>query len=1300
MSFRKWSATVPGALGVLLAGLAVCSASALAAAPEVPELTVVAPVPATSATFLGVLSPNAKEPNEGGTYTFLYRASKTECEGGSETASGLALGAPHEELPGEPVSGLTPNTEYTVCLSVTNLASETTLSPPVTFTTALPPETPVTGSPATFITAASADLEGRLNPKAPGNPGSYEFLYRLSTSECEGESATAQEPAAGGKGEPAKAQLTALQPSAQYTFCLLARNEAGETAVGSPVTLTTLPAPPAVDSQAASAVNATSATLEAQVNPNNQETSYTFEYSTQESGGALEGTITKLEGSAPLSAGFGDQPASVPTGAVLTAGTAYFYRVVATNAAHETTDGTVQSFTTIPAPSTDPVSAIGATTATFNGHLTLNAVDTAYSFEYKPGTECSGGSATPAADASTGSTSAALTAPVTGLLQDTTYTVCLLATNQFGSQQGPPVTFRTLPEAYATKLASTSVTLHTVLNPEGSPTSYHFEYGPTAAYGSETAQTSAEEGTTPTSFETHVQGLSAETLYHYRVVATNAAHETFTSVDHTFTTHATGGEFALPDGRQWEMVSPANLHGASLEVALWGFNAFQASEDGTRLTYAASAPTEPSPQGNPAVEHTQVLSTRGAGGWQSTDLNPATEEVNEFHHGTQNGFQQFSPDLSLALLVPETATPLPPLTAGAEKTGYLRKNTECAATPTEAVPATCYLPLLTAADATPGAKWGGENGGAGPVFVAGTPDLRHVVFDSREQLTSNAVKHEAGALNVYEWNRGKEGKEGTLELVGVGVFSNLQSNGFGFGVYRHAISNDGNRLVWNPGSTGEHGELAVSDMARKETVPLDSEPTRTLFQTASSDGSRIFFKPTGLSEEPGNLDVFEAEADQPLSAGHMTELSPGLPVHGAVIGASESGCDVGGGEGCYVYFVSGEALYVVHYDESSGNWEAPRLIAKLDGGRDGSAWDEAFANGSPNPAFPEFLAYLSTQVSPNGRFVAFMSSRSLTGYDNTDVNEASGAHADQEVYVYDAQTGRLACASCNPTGARPAGLFDETSLFNLPLVDPNLFHHQTWGGEWLAGSVPGWEVSNAYQPRYVADSGRVFFDGADALVPADVNGVEDVYQYEPEGVGPAGGARCGPQAASAGVVFRPARMFEVEGRAGEEPAGCVGLISSGSSGKESVFVDSSVGGGDVFFLSTAHLVPEDVGSGYEMFDAHECSSGSPCITPASGVPACTTADSCRSAPSSQPSIFGASGSQTFSGSGNVPPAPPGRPLTAAQIRAQKLAKALKACRRDRSRRKRAACERSARRKFGARKAGRSSHTSRNRRGRS
>ncbi len=248
-----------------------------------------------------------------------------------------------------------------------------------------------------------------------------------------------------------------------------------------------------------------------------------------------------------------------------------------------------------------------------------------------------------------------------------------------------------------------------------------------------------------------------------------------------------------------------------------------------------------------------------------------------------------------------------------------------------------------------------------------------------------------------------------------------------------------------------------------------------------------------------------------------------------------------------------------------------------------------------------------------------MSDRSLTGYDNRD---AVSGEPDEEVYLYDAVANRLVCASCNPTGARPEGIYDSGEAPD-PLVDQS----QIWRERWLAASVPGWtrgiNASNGnpplYQPRYLSDSGRLFFDSSDALVPQAIDGLENVYEYEPVGVGSCSGSS---------VTF------------GGASDGCVGLISSGSSSEESVFVDASESGDDVFFLTAGRLVAQDQDEALDVYDAHVCGGeGVACPSVVASPPACTTADSCRAAVSPQPSVFGAPASATFSGVGNAILAP-------------------------------------------------------------
>jgi phosphodiesterase/alkaline phosphatase D-like protein len=74
------------------------------------------------------------------------------------------------------------------------------------------------------------------------------------------------------------------------------------------------------------------------------------------------------------------------------------------------------------------------------------------------------------------------------------------------------------------------------VQPHFSPTSAHFEYGPTDAYGSSTAESPilGADGTShPTTGE--LTGLTPSTTYHYRLIATNSI-GSVASVDGTFTT--------------------------------------------------------------------------------------------------------------------------------------------------------------------------------------------------------------------------------------------------------------------------------------------------------------------------------------------------------------------------------------------------------------------------------------------------------------------------------------------------------------------------------------------------------------------------------------------------------------------------------------------------------------------------------------------------------------------------------------------------------------------------------------------
>ena len=336
----------------VVAGLGPGAAPALAATPEAPTMSVEAPVHASEAVLLGVLDPGkegAAGTFEAGVYEFLYNQGAS-CQGGSKSAQGMSLGGGEEALPAEALKGLSAGTHYTACLRLQTAGGEV-LSAPSSFTTATPAEVPVTKSPAKAITTTTATFEGTLNPtaKAPVEGGEYAFLYNLSASACEGGLA-APEPAAVAAGSPKEAvsvAVTGLQPNAKYTFCLQERNSAGEPATGAPVSFETLAAAPIVESESGPAPTSSEATLDAQVNPNNETTTYSFEYAGNET---LSGART-IAGAAPLE-GFGSQAASVQTGPALASETLYYYRVVAENAQSKKegkpVKGPIQHFTTGP----------------------------------------------------------------------------------------------------------------------------------------------------------------------------------------------------------------------------------------------------------------------------------------------------------------------------------------------------------------------------------------------------------------------------------------------------------------------------------------------------------------------------------------------------------------------------------------------------------------------------------------------------------------------------------------------------------------------------------------------------------------------------------------------------------------------------------------------------------------------------------------------------------------------------------------------------------------------------------------
>ena len=160
-------------------------------------------------------------------------------------------------------------------------------------------------------------------------------------------------------------------------------------------------------------------------------------------------------------------------------------------------------------------------------------------FEY--GDTTAYGSSTTPGTASAGQGDQSVNIPVTGLTPGTTYHFRLVADNGAGgAQTGQDATFTTAPAAPGGASSVTAVTaeLSGIVNLQGNPVKYHFEYGQTTSYGSTTPDRDAPSGSGDTTVTASISKLLPGTTYHVHVIATDTiTNVTTTGVDGTFTTN-------------------------------------------------------------------------------------------------------------------------------------------------------------------------------------------------------------------------------------------------------------------------------------------------------------------------------------------------------------------------------------------------------------------------------------------------------------------------------------------------------------------------------------------------------------------------------------------------------------------------------------------------------------------------------------------------------------------------------------------------------------------------------------------
>jgi hypothetical protein len=557
---------------------------------------------------------------------------------------------------------------------------------------------------------------------------------------------------------------------------------------------------------------------------------------------------------------------------------------------------------------------------------------------------------------------------------------------------------------------------------------------------------------------------------------------------------------ALPDCRAYEMVSPVGKNGGAIQGP--GKNAgggvLQAAADGSAITYSSAA-SFASPQGAPATS--QYLSRPGAEGWSTENVSTPVLSGSYGDHPDGVPYQLFSTDLSRGLLLngercrgPLSGCPvlnpaLPGSGALAGYQNYYLRNDETGA----------FAALLSAANK------GTLSLNAEQFelhFAGSSPDLRHLVLSSCAALTPEATEVPSGGggcipaeTNLYEWS------EGTLSLINLLPGEAHGTPGAHLAAQSGAVSADGHRVYF---SDGEDGALYLREAGGPTKLVPETEGGAWSFQTASADGSLAFFT------KAGNLYRYDA-----------TTETTSAPLAGEVLGVLGASAD-----GSYLYYLTANGLFLSH------NAGAPIKVA-------------AGADASDYPPTTG-----TARVTPDGTHLAFLSSASLTGYENAGIPEA---------YLYNATAATLKCTSCSP------------------------LHHPPLGPASIPGASPngkGATATHSYKPRDLSANGaRLFFDSRDALVPTDTNSHQDVYEWEAQGSG-----TC------------------------KKAAGCVSLISGGKTAEDSEFIDASADGSVAFFLTGASMLPQDPGS-YDLYDAHE-NGGYP--QPPAQIPC--EADACQGLP--------------------------------------------------------------------------------------
>lgn len=841
----------------------------------------------------------------------------------------------------------------------------------------------------------------------------------------------------------------------------------------------------------------------------------------------------------------------------------------------------------------------------------------------------------------------------------------------------PPIAPAVDFEAVQAGPEEATATLEAQVNPELRETTYQFEYGtePCSLGGCTKVPASPTPLGSLTKTDHQVtataSGLQVGVAYHYRLTVANAA-GTVIRPEGVFRigVSTVSGPTGLPDGRVYEMVSPAGKFGNEVAFLRPAF----AAADGQGVMFGATGAI--TANSTNATIKPEYVSQRTSHGWvtRSTVPLPAPGPNSEEENVESSTFATVldpSTDLSHLLFRAREYT-YPPYVGPPDEAG-LANNL-----------------YLEGPDPLAEPEWVGRShiegfpGGSPVGFkaeVAGnSPDLKVVYFlydngtgNPGNEAEPSALLPGASISGLYEYRDGVLSDAGVLPGgetsagLAVPAIQNLarrdgsssESRLASAAAYSSQVSADGLRIVFTredeagalelyahlttpggaqssvlvsgsqlPGHAGEpapHGPVAfastlpmTSDSLNEEHSE-ESEPGPRSYAFISPDGSHVFFQSADRLAEAAPEDGAVKTYDFDLDTGTL-EYLPGLT--GSIVTVSPDG------------------LSLVFESTSSSPLKLERWTAGPGGG---SVSQITVLPAPPRNSCRPVLCVGPAFTSSDGKVVVFATEAPIPGFNDGGTHYQLSNPGEQPegsplpniaVFRYDSEEDNLRCVSCPPKGTAPTGnaiLSRVAYTFNFRGAS---------GGE--EEDTPGRSVS--------ADGGRVFFETRMALVPQDVNGVGDVYEWEN------------------GSLF---------------------LISSGHSLQSSYMAGVSESGADAFIETSEGIAPGDTDGAYDVYDARIPRPGD--NPPPEALP-CEGAV-CQGPPS-VPNLLGLPASETFNGQGNLTPVLPrhvgGKSLT----RAQKLARALKACRHGKHGRKRKRCERRALHRYATKAAGNRHHNGR------